>query len=112
MTSATTSRTTASRLLADVAHEPLPRLDHARLVGLLREAGLTGRGGAGFPAWCKLDAVDARGGPVAVIGNGAEGEPASRKDHVLLARRPDLVLDGLHLVAGAVGARTAHLYLQ
>ena len=81
------------------------------LVGLLRAAGLTGRGGAGFPAWRKLAAVSASGRPPVVIGNGAEGEPASGKDKVLLAYRPHLVLDGLQMVARAVGARAAYLYL-
>ena len=82
--------------------------------GLLREvaaAGLTGRGGAAFPAARKLAAAaQARPAPV-VVGNGAEGEPASSKDRSLLWISPHLVLDGLQLAAGAAGSATAVLYV-
>lgn len=88
-----------------------PEPDGPQLIGRLREAGLTGRGGAGFPAWRKLAAVAASGRRAVVIANGAEGEPASGKDRALLAYHPHLVLDGLQLAARAAGARHAYLYL-
>jgi NADH:ubiquinone oxidoreductase subunit F (NADH-binding) len=92
-------------------HGPLPSLSSREIVHLAADAGLTGRGGAGFPLWRKLEAVaKARGGSV-VIANGAEGEPASAKDRWLLTHRPHLVLDGLQLVAQAVGASDAYLYV-
>ncbi|WP_067503893.1 NADH-ubiquinone oxidoreductase-F iron-sulfur binding region domain-containing protein [Actinoplanes sp. TFC3] len=89
-----------------------PRLTGAQLVALLRDAGLTGRGGAGFPAWRKVDAVLGANGVPVVVGNGSEGEPASGKDRALLAYQPHLVLDGLQVVAQALGARQAHLYVS
>ena len=76
----------------------------------LTEAGLTGRGGAGFPTGRKLAAVTGAG-PV-VVGNGAEGEPLSRKDVELLSRAPHLVLDGLDAVAAALGSDSVYLYLH
>jgi NADH:ubiquinone oxidoreductase subunit F (NADH-binding) len=91
-------------------HGRMPGLNADQIVGMARDAGLTGRGGAGFPVWRKLAAVAASGRPAVVIGNGAEGEPASGKDKALLTYQPHLILDGLQLAARAAGARTAHLY--
>ncbi|MDP4334186.1 NADH-ubiquinone oxidoreductase-F iron-sulfur binding region domain-containing protein [Curtobacterium sp. A7_M15] len=98
-------------------HGPLPLVGPGTIDEIGR-AGVDGRGGAGFPLARKLAAVAARSArasgtgrghdrtPV-VIGNAAEGEPASRKDAVLLERAPHLVLDGLVVAALAVGAREA-----
>ena len=74
------------------------------LIAEVERAGLTGRGGAGYPTARKLAAVAAGHVPV-VVANGTEGEPASAKDKALMARSPQLVLDGAVLAAEMVGAR-------
>src|SRR5439155_25944080 len=84
-----------------------------RLIGEVEAAGLTGRGGAAFPTYRKLAAMAAGRGPApVVVGNGAEGEPASSKDKSLLWFSPHLVLDGLQLAAEAVGSVTVGLYVH
>lgn len=83
-----------------------------RLIDVVERAGLTGRGGAGFPTGRKLRSVAAGRGRAVVVANGAEGEPASAKDKLLLSRSPHLVLDGISMAAYAVGADRAFLVLH
>jgi NADH:ubiquinone oxidoreductase subunit F (NADH-binding) len=99
-------------------HGPLPawgrsarsgRQRAERLIDLVERAGLTGRGGAGFPTGRKMRIVAAGAGKAVVVANGAEGEPASCKDRLLLTRLPHLVLDGITLAASAVRASEAYL---
>jgi NADH:ubiquinone oxidoreductase subunit F (NADH-binding) len=94
-------------------HGPTPyRGGRRMLIDSIESAGLTGRGGAAFPTHRKLTAVAAQRGDAVVVGNGAEGEPASDKDKWLLWSSPHLVLDGLQLAAETVGARQVHLYVH
>src|SRR5579872_966276 len=89
----------------------LGRQRRRELIAEVGRAGLTGRGGAGFPAAGKLAAVAAGRAPV-VIANGTEGEPASAKDKVLMARSPHLVIDGAVLAAELVGGRETMLVVH
>jgi NADH:ubiquinone oxidoreductase subunit F (NADH-binding) len=99
---------TAVPLRDHVAHYgELPSDGSQQLVAELAAAGLTGRGGAAFPTAAKFDAVLAQRTRPVVVANGAEGEPASSKDKVLLSYVPHLVLDGAVLAARSVGARNA-----
>ncbi len=77
----------------------------AVLIDAVDAAGLRGRGGAAFPTAVKLRAVAAGRGRKALVVNGAEGEPMSAKDRVLLECNPNLVLDGAVLAAETVGAQ-------
>jgi NADH:ubiquinone oxidoreductase subunit F (NADH-binding) len=81
--------------------------DDLDLATLVEASGLQGRGGAGFPTATKLRAVAAQRGRPVVVANGAEGEPISGKDKVLVRYLPHLVLDGAVAAAQALGARDA-----
>ncbi|WP_338089869.1 NADH-ubiquinone oxidoreductase-F iron-sulfur binding region domain-containing protein [Nonomuraea basaltis] len=94
------------------AHRTLHGITEPRtldeLMSYANEVDMRGRGGAAFPFARKLRAVaDAvrAGGECVVLINGAEGEPASSKDAMMLTRNPHLVLDGAVLAAEALGAR-------
>lgn len=85
---------------------PLPRpRSGASVIRQVEAAGLTGRGGGGFPTARKMRSVAESGRPAAVVVNAGEGEPLSGKDRLLLSLAPHLVLDGAVLAAYAVGAR-------
>ncbi|HEY1420773.1 MAG TPA: SLBB domain-containing protein, partial [Candidatus Dormibacteraeota bacterium] len=88
---------------------PLPQTGRD-LIDTIERSGLTGRGGAGFPVGVKWRAAAARRPEVLVV-NGAEGEPHSKKDRLLMSTRPHLVLDGALLAARAVRAKEIVLYL-
>jgi NADH:ubiquinone oxidoreductase subunit F (NADH-binding) len=104
----------ASAALTRAEHEArygLQQRSLRHLIDEVEEAGLRGRGGAGFPTAIKMRAVVAATGrrrPV-VVANGTESEPASSKDKVLLTTAPHLVLDGITAAATAVGAARAVL---
>ena len=91
----------------------MPSTSRAELIAGIEASGLLGRGGAGFPVGRKWRSVaeHASGGKAVVLVNGAEGEPLSLKDRLLMASRPHLVIDGAVLAARAVGAEEIIFYV-
>ena len=83
--------------------------DEARkaVIEAVRNAGVVGQGGAGFPAHAKLDAsVDV------VIANGCECEPLLATDLRIMEEKTELVLDGLTAAMRATGAQSGVLALK
>lgn len=91
---------------------PPPAAGTIDLTALADASGLRGLGGAGFPTGRKLSAVAGQRRRPVVVANGAEGEPVSGKDKVLLRYLPHLVLDGAATAAQALGAREAIVALS
>jgi NADH:ubiquinone oxidoreductase subunit F (NADH-binding) len=90
----------------------LGKSDGPVLIEMVDRAELRGRGGAAFPTATKLAAVAESGRRSIVVANGAEGEPASAKDRLLLEWSPHLVLDGALLAAQAVRAEEVILCVR
>ncbi len=82
------------------------------LLAAIDEVHLTGRGGGHFPTAVKWRSVLAHGLGATVVVNGAEGEPGSAKDAVLLQTRPHLVLDGLVAAMEAMGSTDGVVWLH
>ncbi|MDP8977011.1 MAG: SLBB domain-containing protein [Actinomycetota bacterium] len=100
---------TFSDYLAAGGGEGLSRalsMEPGQVVAQIARSGLRGRGGAGFPTGRKWAAVvEAAGtGPVHLVCNAAEGEPATYKDRVLMARNPWQLLEGVLIARHATGA--------
>ena len=83
------------------------------IIGMVRDAGLRGRGGAGFPAARKWETAARSADPVrAVIANADEGDPGAYMDRALLESDPHGVLEGLILASYAVGANRAYIFVR
>nr|WP_157023396.1 NAD(P)H-dependent oxidoreductase subunit E [Zongyanglinia huanghaiensis] len=78
----------------------------------IKEAGLRGLGGAGFPSGTKWGFVRANAGTRYLAVNGDEGEPGTFKDRYYLERTPHLFLEGMLIAAWAVEAEKAFIYMR
>lgn len=72
------------------------------LINQIKDAGIIGAGGAGFPTHAKLNAQAEY-----ILMNGAECEPLLRVDQQLMAVYPDEIISGFEASGRAVGAKTA-----
>jgi formate dehydrogenase beta subunit len=89
------------------------RRDTAQIIAALKDSGLRGMGGAGFPAGRKWDMVAAQPAtPKYVICNADESEPGTFKDRQILAAQPHLVLEGMLLGMLAIGAEEAWVFIR
>jgi NADH:ubiquinone oxidoreductase subunit F (NADH-binding) len=83
------------------------------VIKAVSDAGLRGRGGAGFPTGKKWQFTrEAAEESRYLVLNGGEDEPGSKKDRVLLENLPHLVVEGTILAAYAIGANRAYLYIN
>ncbi|WP_225752940.1 NADH-quinone oxidoreductase subunit NuoF [Actinotalea sp. Marseille-Q4924] len=88
-------------------------LDPADLVSMVKDSGLRGRGGAGFPTglkWSFLPQPD--GGPRYLVVNADESEPGTCKDTPLMMASPHLLVEGSIITSFAIGCHHAFIYLR
>ncbi len=79
------------------------------MLGVVREKGLVGMGGAGFPTFIKLNPkteVDY------VIVNGAECEPYITSDHRRMLENPDEIIDGLGIAMKILGLKKGYIGIE
>jgi len=79
----------------------------------IKESGLRGRGGGGFPTGRKWsECQEAPGDEKYVICNADEGDPGAYMDRCVLEGNPHLVLEGMMIGARAVGASKGYIYVR
>jgi [NiFe] hydrogenase diaphorase moiety large subunit len=79
----------------------------------LKDSGLKGRGGAGFPTSTKwMLTAAAKADKKFIVCNADEGEPGTFKDRVLLMEYPQLVFEGMVIGGYTVGAKVGIVYLR
>ncbi len=91
----------------------LTELSPDEVLATIKESGLRGRGGAGFPTGRKWEFTrNASGEPKYIVCNADEGEPGTFKDRILLEETPHLIIEGLILAGYAVGATQGYIYIR
>ncbi|RIK31675.1 MAG: NADH-quinone oxidoreductase subunit NuoF [Anaerolineae bacterium] len=79
---------------------------------VVKNSGLRGRGGAGFPTGMKWSFIDNKNWPHYVVANADESEPGTFKDREIMEGNPFQFLEGLAIGCYAVGANAAYVYLR
>ncbi|WRS30368.1 NADH-quinone oxidoreductase subunit NuoF [Actinomycetaceae bacterium MB13-C1-2] len=107
---------TLKAALANGAYEGLKKanaMEPADITQTVKDAGIRGRGGAGFPAgmkWSFLPPDD--GMPRYLVVNADESEPGTCKDMPLLMADPHLLVEGIAIASRAIRCEHAFVYLR
>jgi len=95
------------------ARRCITELSPDRVIEIIRDSGLGGRGGAGFPTWFKWNAAKNAAGDVKyMVCNADEGDPGAFMDRAVLEGDPHSVLEGILIGGYAVGAYEGIIYVR
>lgn len=91
----------------------LSQMTPQQLVDTMKESGLRGRGGAGFPVGLKWQfTAQAPGSPKYVVCNADEGDPGAFMDRSILEGDPHSVLEAMAICGYAIGAEKGYIYVR
>jgi NADH-quinone oxidoreductase subunit F len=84
------------------------------IIEQIKESGLRGRGGAGFPTGLKWSFMPKKsdGGPVYLVVNADESEPGTCKDREIMRHDPHKLLEGCVLAGSAMGVTAGYIYIR
>src|SRR3982751_3789144 len=83
------------------------------VTNLVKEAGLRGRGGAGFSAGAKWGVLPKnKPGPIYLCVNAEESEPGTFNNRILMEQDPHQLIEGIAIACHAIRSHTAYLYLR
>ena len=84
-----------------------------QIIAIIKESGLRGRGGAGFPTGLKWSFMPRQfPGDKFLVCNSDEGEPGTCKDREILMHNPHIVIEGMAIGAFAIGASRGYNYIH
>jgi len=97
----------------DALATTISRLSPEEVIACIKESGLRGRGGAGFPTGRKWESSrNAPGEEKFIICNGDEGDPGAFMDRSVMEGDPHSVLEGMIIAGHAVGAQKGIIYVR
>ncbi|MBW1779391.1 MAG: 4Fe-4S binding protein [Deltaproteobacteria bacterium] len=82
------------------------------IIGEIKQSGLRGRGGGGFPTGIKWESCRKHEGERYVICNADEGDPGAYMDRSLLEGNPHAIIEGMIIGAIAIGSRNGFVYVR
>ena len=83
------------------------------VIGIVKDSGLRGRGGAGFPTGMKWSFVPQNDGkPHYLVVNADESEPGACKDIPLMLANPHSLVEGIAIASYAIRANHAFIYIR
>jgi NADH-quinone oxidoreductase subunit F len=83
------------------------------VTNVVKESGLRGRGGAGFPTGLKWSFMPKNSGkPHYLICNADESEPGTFKDREIMRWTPHALIEGCAIASYAIGAETCYIYIR
>jgi len=89
------------------------KMDPADIIQLVKQSGLRGRGGGGFPTGVKWESCRKAGGePKYVLCNADEGDPGAFMDRSVIEGNPHSVIEGMIIGAHAIGAVEGYVYIR
>jgi NADH-quinone oxidoreductase subunit F len=84
-----------------------------QVIAMVKESGLRGRGGAGFPTGLKWSFMPRQfPGQKYLVCNSDEGEPGTCKDREILHYNPHIVIEGMAIAAYAMGTTVGYNYIH
>jgi len=87
-------------------------MDPAEIQTIVKDSGLRGRGGAGFPTGIKWSFMRPDGKTHYLCCNADESEPGTFKDREIMRWTPHALVEGVALGAHAIYAETAYIYIR
>ncbi|MGH1467675.1 MAG: NADH-quinone oxidoreductase subunit NuoF [Bdellovibrionales bacterium] len=84
----------------------------ADIIKEVKDSGLRGRGGAGFPTGVKWSFLPDNGEERYLLCNADEGEPGTFKDRMMMERAPHQLIEGMIISAYAVGSKKSYIYIR
>ncbi|MBO9325031.1 MAG: NADH-quinone oxidoreductase subunit NuoF [Roseiflexus sp.] len=84
----------------------------ADIVQIVKDSGLRGRGGAGFPTGVKWGFLPKGVYPRYLLCNCDESEPGTFNNHQIIDRNPHQLIEGIAISAYAIEAHTAYIYIR
>ena len=97
----------------EAAKKCVAELSADKVIDIIKESGLRGRGGAGFPTWLKWNAAKNSPGKIKyMVCNADEGDPGAFMDRGILEGDPHSVLEGMLIGGYAIGAEEGIIYVR